>query len=168
MPFLGLHGKNLEKLVLVVKMEPRGLIFLIILSLSLSYTPIRVKLAARRRPARLLGAIQAASSSNHDNLDHDTGDASSSPLIPPLRILYSSPSVAVVLKPGGVISHSTSHTTSMELPLLQRARNAFGKRINLGKFKGLGLIILLKYYPTDRLYSVLHLNIISQQFISRA
>ena len=51
--------------------------------------------------------------------------------VPPLHVLYESHPAAVVLKPGGVISHSTTYASSTELPLLQRARNHFHRKVNL-------------------------------------
>ena len=51
---------------------------------------------------------------------------------PPLEILYEGDAFAIVAKPGGVPSHASEYIgKDYVVPLLQRARDALGRRVNL-------------------------------------
>ena len=51
---------------------------------------------------------------------------------PPLEILYEGDTFAIVAKPGGVPSHASEYIgKDYVVPLLQRARDALGRRVNL-------------------------------------
>ena len=51
---------------------------------------------------------------------------------PPLEILHRGDAFAIVAKPGGVPSHASEYIgKDYVVPLLQRARDALGRRVNL-------------------------------------